>query len=161
MNKHLFYKDHYFHEINRKEMLQNQFSLPLIFFPLLFNSAFYIFKTLSHPYSCLECVIIISLIICFFFSIVAIYFLGRAYLGGEYSYIDTHLKWQEYEKKLSNEGDQEKIFEDALNSQYAKSIDHNQSLNDRRSEDLYKTKRSTIGAVIFLIIAGISSIIIH
>ncbi|MAU25801.1 MAG: hypothetical protein CMH48_02785 [Muricauda sp.] len=140
-----FYKEFYFKEIERKNVLDSKVSLPILVLSILVSiHVFILSKGLTGNFLLLSMVLSTINGLAFF---VALFFLTKSYSNLFYSHWYKELPVMNdiltYEKKLEKEGlkNKSEILEEYLKRELADCASENFNLNKKRTENLAKCKQ--------------------
>jgi heme/copper-type cytochrome/quinol oxidase subunit 4 len=163
MNIFEFYKELYFHEIDRKERLDSSVSIPITIITAIIAVMYFLISNFDYTLGIsLSISFIITIVITLIFLIISIYQLLILYnnlsSGYKYSYFPFVSDLNKYQNELRDyysdlgedkaKGDSE--FNEYLKDNIIKHIDYNIIRNDSRSLTLYKTKKYLLFALLFL-----------
>lgn len=134
----------YFHEVNRRQQLNNSVSLPSGVLTLLAGAEVSIFKSTSAPYSAVDCILLGCMIFLALSLLASAISLMFSVYPRKYSYVPTPQEFQQYRDKLKN---YYRNYRDAsdraeretlqfVQDEYAEKAHKNVSLNDDRTRYL-------------------------
>lgn len=142
----VFYKEHYFNELKRREELTGRITLPLGILSILIGSIVAAFREINKPSTILEYLIVIVLTCAALPACMVIVSLWKSYHNNPYWVIDTPAQIMDYKNRLltyyedpgiESEGvPTDEAILDVLayiDQEYAKHADYNSRVNDRRS----------------------------
>jgi len=156
-----FYKDQYFFELERKQNLSANLSIPIGFLTVIFSSYAY-FGLNAHTLIVNWTLLPLSALLAFsiFFSTKASYLLYKTFRGLKYGYVPNIKKIRDYEiqlnKHISNKGNNkeaelnEKFFNNIKNS-LVNTTSVNRNNNNSRSNFLYKINIFTFYSILFIL----------
>lgn len=165
MNKHDFYKELYFNEINRKEKLDDSSPTLITFFSAFIGALYFLCSTFDYTVLKEQTIAFLVLaFITFVLLIIAIVHFLIIYnnldTGHRYSYFPFAKDIDDYDKELieyyKDEEDSNNEFNTYIRENMIKHIDYNTVVNDNRSLTLYRTKKFilyTICALFLTIVA--------
>jgi hypothetical protein len=154
------YKEHYFFEINRRDQLTSQLSIPIGILTILGGLGAYLANTISICSKDMKIVFIAILAISTLFFIITIYYLIRSYYGYTYRYIPTPKEIDDYRKQLKEyhervgNSEEQVIIEikEFLTERYAISTHKNTWNNDSKSGFLHKANKALIYTLVSLLL---------
>jgi hypothetical protein len=172
MNRYEFYKDLYFKEIERRSQLNNDISIPVGLATVLATAIFYYFTTYSFKqFFIFEIVFTFTLLSGTVTLCISVYFIIQSYTffgrNMPYDYIafpkeieKYYVDYINYETAIGIAPEQIKInadtaFENYLLEAYIRTTSKNTCTNDKRSFNLYMSKKYIIISFISLFIAFI------
>lgn len=162
-----FYQQHYFHEADRKDQLNNAIAFPTGIVSVVGGAVAILAKELDYPYGTSENIQIILLVVTVFLIIVAIFFLAKSYWGYAYK----HMPWPEeiskYRKELfdyyvsvGNQVAQSEVMAERdvasyIGAEYASNASMNAANNDKKSADLFRANGFMIASVVFVLFSAV------
>ena len=167
MDIHQFYKEHYFHEANRRHQLTNALAIPVGVLTIIGGALIIVAKYLDTPLTCIEIFTLVFLTIASILLLTTIYFLIRSYFNYSYGYIATSQELKDYRDKLiefykaeSNpEEKAEKDIEEYINSQYAEHTHLNAQSNDLKSYYIHKANGFLIATLLAAFVSSIPYVV--
>lgn len=163
MNLRDFYKEHYFHEANRRHQLSGALAIPVGVLTLLTGVLTVIIREIDLPLSNWEMVQGAGVVISAILIGISTCFLILSYYGYSYGYIATPLELKNHYEKLvkyyENENEAEgkaKVeIEHYIDSEYAQYTDLNTKNNDRKSGYIHRASGYIIAALSVTIFTAI------
>jgi len=163
MDIHQFYKEHYFHEANRRHQLTNALAIPVGVITVIGGALIVVAKHLDVPLNCIEKFTLLFLIISSILLFITIYYLIQSYFNYSYGYIATSQELKEYRDKLLKfyagqpnfKNQVEKELEEYINSQYAEHTHLNVQNNDSKSFFIHKANGFLIATLITAFVCSI------
>lgn len=165
-----FFEKLYFHELDRKQSIESNFSLPTGIIAGLLGLIGYFFTHFrfggrEYPYSfVVELVFLIAAAISFVVLVTAAWWCARAVMGSAYEHLpgaETMLKylidlqnWHLTSKSRNPQQSAASDFEEFLISSFARCSQINWKTNLVRSEELFRTKRATVWALFSLAVTA-------
>ena len=161
MNKYDFYKEWYFHEIDRYFKISNSLTIPIGLVTLTGSIIYYFIDKLTLDFfnvfnsvvnTCFMCAIL--------FWLASIYYLIRTRFGGGYSYLPTPNSIEKYEEELFNYNESQfqmlrknndeiqKEIEHNIIKLYIECIEKNVDINDNKSYNLYQSMTSIVYTIV-------------
>ena len=172
-------EDRYYKELARKDTINAQLSLPIALILAMIGVVGFFFtnfnpRLFTEPSIATICFMILfgialpGLVICL---LIAICFLKRVFLGLSYGYVPTPKQLSKYTQNLEKYYNQigarnidAKIEEDLqrhLINEYSKYTQNNRNQNIRKTYSLTKAKAFITLALVFLIISGLSFVVLQ
>jgi hypothetical protein len=152
-----YYKEQYFFELERKNQLTSNLSIPIGFLTAIFTASAYFALNIQELINHWSFWIFIGLfLIAIYFIFRASRFLFKAFKGLAYSYNPSTKEIYNYELKHKGDNDLDDKFFNGIKQSYINSASINRLNNNTRSIYLFKTNENTILAIIFIIISAIS-----
>jgi len=163
MDIHQFYKEHYFHEANRRHQLTNALAIPIGVLTVIGGALIVVAKHLDTPLTCIELFTLQFLAISSILLLTTIYFLIKSYFNYSYGYIATSQELKDYRDKLiefykaesKSEEIAEKDLEEYINSQYAEHTHLNAQSNDLKSYYIHKANGFLIATLLAAFVSSI------
>lgn len=167
MDKHQFFKEHYFFEANRRHQLTNALAIPIAILSVLGGALIVVAKHLDAPIDYIEVFEIIFFLSSAALIAITIYYLIRSYFNYSYGYIATPKELKKYYEQMISYygGDDDAIrkadseLEEYVNAQYAEHTHRNTENNDRKSFYIHKANGFLIASIITAFIGGIPYVI--
>lgn len=167
MDMHQFYKEHYFHEANRRHQLTNALAIPIGVLTVIAGALIVVAKHIDMPLSRIEGFILMFLVIASILLLVTVCFLTRSYFNYSYGYIATSQELKEYLEKLrevygadsNSENKANAELEEYINSQYAEHTHRNVQNNDQKSYYVHKANGFLIATLIVAFVSGVPYVI--
>lgn len=158
-----YFKDQYFYELNRRDRLTRDLSLPFAIFVILSGAFLWLTIRLSTPLSSLDGALIILLVaILLQLCAISVVF-WRVWAENPYKYPATADEIHDYASSLrehyanisarKHKSDARKAFHQFLIDEYVRCGSHNAKINDQRAKRLNWLKRLTLVTGIFTLIA--------
>jgi hypothetical protein len=159
-------KEQHFHELSRKDSLNNSINFPVGLATLIAGGLGLVAKTIKFPLSVAGVLQFNFTAAAVILLLMACYFLARAYWNYGYSHMPTALQLLSYCEKLrshyvsagQSESEAKAVSEQETEAyivrQYAQNADVNTACNDRKSSYLYKGNGFIIAAVVPFILAA-------
>jgi hypothetical protein len=166
MSSEELYKEHYFHELSRKDSLNGSLSFPVGLVTLLAGTVSLMAKRVDFSASKIDLVFLGILILCSLCLVIACFYLIRSYWGHRYfcmpyssDLMDYQQALKEYHSALGNDiAVSEKLADDDLYKyiyqEYAKNGKLNTIANDTKSARLFKANAFIISAIVMALAAG-------
>lgn len=160
------YQQHYFHEIDRKDKINNATAIPLGIISIIIGGVVVVASDLDHPFDFMEKAQILFLSFAATAIFAAIYFLARCYWGYRYYYLPTTSNIKLYHDDLlsyyKTQGMKdarasalaEKEIHEYIENEYTKNTSRNTQNNDLKQSRLFKANGLTISSVLFLALAS-------
>lgn len=163
MDMHQFYKEHYFHEANRRHQLTSALAIPIGVLTVIGGALIIVAKSIDMPISRIELFTLVFLVIAFILMLITVYFLIRSYYNYSYGYIATSQEMKEYCEQLiyfyGADPDAEKKanadLEEWINSEYAVHTHRNVLNNDRKSGYIHKANGFLLVALLATFVSGV------
>ncbi len=165
-----FLKELYFHELDRKKSLESMVTLPCGIIAGLLGLVGYYFTKFNFNLpgkweTVLELAFLASASLAIVFLLLAVYWCARTVIGSKYEHLpgantiltywnDLESWHRKYLPKNSEEANRVD-FDDFLTRSLAQCCQRNWSANHYRSEELFRTKRSIVWALIVVVILSI------
>ncbi len=167
MDIHQFYKEHYFHEANRRHQLTNALAIPIGVLTVIGGALIVVAKHLDTPLTCIEIFTLQFLVITAILLLTTIYFLIRSYFNYSYGYIATSQELKDYRDNLiefykadpNPEEKSEKDLEEYINSQYAEHTHLNVQSNDLKSYYIHKANGFLIATILVAFVSSIPYVV--
>ena len=164
MDLHQFYKDHYFHEANRRHQLTSALALPTGVLTFLIGAIAVMISGLTVPFNLLETIQLILAVMAGVSIVITVYFLFRSYFNYTYGYIATPKELLEYLELLishnkhhgKTKSDAETSLMEYIDTEYASKTHINIYANDLKSYNLHKANGFLIVSVVFVFFAGLT-----
>jgi len=163
MNTFDFYKELYYHEIDRKGKLDSYVNIPISIISAIVAILYFLFSNFEYDINYIITItFIVAIGITLIFVTVSIVHLLKLYnnfsSGHKYSFFPFASELNKYHDELQdyysdNEHNKSKgaeEFNEYLIDNAIKHIDHNMIKNDSRSLTLYKTKKYLLFTLLFL-----------
>lgn len=167
MDLYEFYKELYFHEIERKDKYTNSLAIPIGVLTIFGGIIFSYFKIWSEDLITVQWfskkLFILFLILSVFFVLCAVFCLTRGIIGYAYSYISPPERLEEYRQVLlrwyesqGNSVEEASMdFKDTITQQYIDCIQINTLNNDSKSVWLYMCFLSLTATFILILFCTI------
>lgn len=166
MNLTEIFSQHYFHELERKDNLNNALTIPIGIVSIIFGALLIIVKEIENPYSIFEYVQIGCLGLTLFAVLFATGFICRTLMGYQYWMIPTmeviqkyKIELKEYYEKLGKPPNEASLLANTDTVNYTSNLyieyaNINSVTNDKKSFVLFKTNFAILLAVFFLSISS-------
>lgn len=164
-----FYKEFYFHEIERKYSLMKSMSLPVGVATLLSSALLVIATRLQTVASLFDLGLLVLLVCTALLLCLSIYYMTRAYFNHAYHYLPTTLEIASHRQELENfykraeDEHRANVLADEETTRFlintlASTAHHNSVVNDKRSRSLFWANASLSGALLLLILGGVATV---
>lgn len=165
----VFYKEFYFHEIERKYSLMKSMSLPVGVATIIASALLVVAARLNTISSFFDLGLLVLLICTALLLFLSVYYMTRAYFNHAYQYLPTTLQIASHRRELENFFRQTQEVRKAvqladeetmrfLADVLASTAHHNSLVNDKRSRFLFWANASLSGALLLLILGGIATV---
>lgn len=169
MDKFLFYKSIFEKEQTRRKDIDTSINQPITIASLFVGLMYFLYSKINLcDWTCLNSIIILTLILSLISLIICIYFLtlsfNNLYTGFKYLDLPKTIELHKYEMELGeynklDQGRPGQNFEDFLIEKFVLYSDNHIKINDKRSLNLYRAKAmlsiililESLGLIIFFI----------
>lgn len=161
------YQQHYFHEMERRDQINNSLVIPLGVISVVSGAFLVVAKEIDAPFDYSEKFQLVFLVLTALALISSATFLVRAYWGYGYAHMPRPGELRKYREGLLNHySGSGKSFDEAVKivdeetlqyveSQYAANAETNAENNDKKSANLFIANGLTIASVVLLVISAI------
>ena len=165
------YQQHYFHEAERRDQINNSIAIPLGIVSVVSGAFVVVAKEIDSPFDCSEKLQLFFLVVTGIAIVGAVFFLVKAYWGYGYGHVPRANELKKYRDDLKNyyvsigksEDDARVLSEeealDYIDSEYASNAEKNAENNDKKSANLFKANGFTIASIVFLVLSAVPYII--
>jgi hypothetical protein len=165
------YQQHYFHENERRDQINNSIAIPLGIVSVVSSAFVVVAKEIDSPFDDSEKFQIFFLIITSIAIVSAVFFLIKAYWGYGYGHVPRGNELRKYRDELKAyyvgtgkpEDDARVISEeealDYMDSQYASNAEKNAENNDIKSFNLFRANGFIFSSIVILVISAVPYVI--
>jgi hypothetical protein len=160
------YQQHYFHELERRDQINNSLAIPLGVISVVSGAFLVVAKEIDAPFDCSEKFQLVFLALTALTLVSAATFLVRAYWGYGYGHMPRPGELRKYREGLSSHysglgksvDEATKIADEEVlqyvETQYADNAEINADNNDKKSANLFMANGFTIASVALLVISA-------
>lgn len=166
----VFYKELYFHEIERKYSLMRSMALPVGVATVLSSGLMFLAGQITRISTAYDTGLLTLLSCAAILLFMAVYFMKRAYYNHSYHYLPTTLQLESYRLNLENYYKQrldkpialqtaERETVQYLTDAFARATHENALVNDARTRFLFWANASLSGALLLLMLGSVATLV--